>query len=228
MKQPFKLAVIALLFSFFAQAQGYDRGSSFNYSGVTAPGRIYRHQPAETEGSPYVLKVFMPAKVGDLSGNAFMRYNAFNDEFEFIDAKNDTLVLNKVEAFKDITFVGTNVKYELANYTNKNGEASSGYLVRLHEKNDYVLYKKQKVNHYEAKAAKSSYDAGSPAKFEAVDDLFFYKTKEREIGEFPSNRKGVLKLYPDKKEKLEAFFKQQNIDFKNESDLIKLIEFLSV
>ena len=170
----------------------------------------------------------MPAKVGDLPGNAFMRYNAYSDEFEFIDSKNDTLVLHKSEAFKDIIFMGSNTRYELVNYTSKGGEALSGYLIRLNERNDCVLYKKQKVNYYAAQEAKTSYDNGTPAKFEPVDDIFYFKRKDKEVVELPSSRKGLVKLYPEKKEKIEAFIKQNEIGFKKEDDYVKLADFLSL
>ena len=47
------------------------------------------------KGSRYIQPMFSQAKVENVEANANMRYNAYSDEFEFLNSKNDTLVLEE-------------------------------------------------------------------------------------------------------------------------------------
>ena len=96
-------------------------------------------------GSPYLFKIFASAKVSNVDFTVAMRYNVYKDEFEFINSKSDTLILNKMDLLNEITFVGTNTTYKLLNY-NKKGKEVTGYLIVSHSKNDYTLYKKNNIN----------------------------------------------------------------------------------
>lgn len=179
---------------------------------------------SKTAGSPYINKFFQSAKVDNVSQSAAMRYDAYQDEFEFIKGR-DTLVLNK-EKYNSITFMGSNTKYKLVDYTKK-GKKINGYLISLYEKGDYALFKKQNISYEPEKVATTSFDRSIPASFVKDSDTFFIKDKDRGISELPKNKKGLIKLYPDKKDQLEAFIKQNDTNFDNEADLKKLIEFLA-
>lgn len=185
-----------------------------------------KYEPSKTQGSPYLNKAFAPAMVSGVSNNTMMRYDAFNDEFEFVNATKDTLVLNKVEPYTNIIFTITNTKYQLLEYNFK-GKLTNGYLIWLYDKNSMKLYKKQAVNYYREKPAKSGFDKSQPAYFEKAGDTFYFKDGDKTISEFPSNKKGLIKLYPGKKEAIEAFLKQNDIDFEKQSDIIKIIDFLA-
>ena len=226
MKKQFKLVTIALLFTIFAFGQGWDRSSSNNI-GVRMPDKFYT-KDTELIGSPYINKVFMVARVGNIKGTALMRYNAYNDEMEFINDSNDTLVLLKNKTYENIVFAGRETKYLLVDYTNKDGQSVNGYLINLVDKNGYSLYKKQRMNYSPERPAKNTYEKTMSANFSLDKDVFYFKHNEDAIIEFPSNRKGLIKLYPEKKEAIETFIKENKISFGKEEDLIKLVNFLAV
>lgn len=225
MKKQLLLVAITLCYSLFGYSQN-DKVNTLDNMGITMAGRNYDIKSG-TQGSPYLNATFLHAKVGETVQNALMRYNAYRDQFEFIDSKRDTLALNKTEAFSNITFTGLNLNYQLVTYTEKSGLMNTGYLIRVHEKNGNVLYKRQKVNFYQAVIAKSSYDSNTPARYSPAKDTYFLKNKDNQVSELPTNKKGFLKLYPEKKTELEAFIKQNDIDVEKEQDLIRLIDFLS-
>jgi hypothetical protein len=179
------------------------------------------------EGSPYWDPNFAPAQVNDVAQRAMMRYEANADEFEFISATKDTLVLEKEARFNTIVFPLTNTKYKYVNYTNKKGEDVNGYLILLAEKNNFMLYKKQPINFIKEKFATSSYDSDQPAKFERGSEVFYFKDNDKPILEFPDSKKKLIKLFPEKKTELEAFFKDHKTDFKVEGDLIELANFMA-
>lgn len=209
----------------FSQRQGTI--TKLEDSGIRLSETRYRAAVKTTSGTPYINKAFFHAKVGDIISNALMRYNAANDEFEFINSTNDTLVLNKTAAFSNITFTYPKLDYFLVNYAEKNGRMNMGYLIKLYDKNNILLYKRQKIAYYEATSAKSSYDTPTSAKYVLNKDTFFMKNNESEVTEVPTSRKGFLKLFPEKKTEIEAFVKQNNTDFEKEQDLIRLVDFLA-
>lgn len=221
------LITATVLFSLLGFSQRQGTITKLEDSGIRLSETRYRAAFKSTLGSPYINKAFFHAKVGDIISNALMRYNAANDEFEFINSTNDTLVLTKTASFNHISFTYPKVDYHLVNFADKNGRMNMGYLVKLSEKNDITLYKRQRVNYYEATPAKSSYDTPSPAKYVPSKDTFFIKIKEAEITELPTNKKGILKMFPEKKTEIEAFLKQNSIDFEKEQDVVKFANFLT-
>lgn len=178
-------------------------------------------------GSPYTQKMFAQAKVGSIDQKTFMRYNVFNDEFEFISNQKDTLILDKIEDFGTIVFPETNKKFQLVTYTNSKNKLFYGYLQNLKENNGFAIFKKENIQFVEGKIAKTSMEVNMPAKFVKNGDTFFLKNKEKGTSEFPENKKGLLKLFPDKKEAIESFLKENKIDFDSESDLMKIIDFIA-
>lgn len=178
-------------------------------------------------GSPYTQKMFAQAKVGTLEQKNFMRYNVFNDEFEFISSQKDTLILDKIEDFGTIIFPETNKKFQLIAYTNSKNKLFYGYLINLKETNGFTLFKKENIIFTEEKIAKTSLEVNMPAKFVKSGDTFFLKNKDKGTSEFPENKKGLLKLFPDKKEAIELFLKENKTDFDSETDLMKIIDFIA-
>jgi hypothetical protein len=204
-------------------AQNYDHTNSAKVSGsvFTNPKR----QKDAPVGSPYIQQSFAMAKVPNIDVEAYMRYNAYNDEFEFITPKNDTLVLDKVDDFSHIDFVGLKKKYRLLAYTNS-GKLKYGYLIAQYEKGDFVLLRKENIGYINAKIAKTSYERDMPARYDKKGDSYFLQSKNG-ISGFPDSKKELTKLFPDKKQAIEDFLKSNKIDFDSESDLIKMVDFLA-
>jgi len=180
-----------------------------------------------TVGTPYITKAFQPALVSGVSQNAMMRYDAYNDQFEFINSSRDTLVLNRLEQYNKVTFTISNTVYKLMDYTKK-GEKVNGYLISLFEKNGYGLFKKQNVRFTKEREANNSYDKSLPARYDKQNDTYFFKNGDKGISEMPDSKKGFFKLFPEKKAELESFFKQNDIDLDKEADMIKVLDLLAV
>lgn len=189
-------------------------------------GKYNSNLKTKIVGSPYTQKMFAQAKVGTVEQKNFMRYNVFNDEFEFISNQKDTLILDKIEDFGTIVFPETNKKFQLVTYTNSKNKLFYGYLQNLKENNGFAIFKKENIQFVEGKIAKTSMEVNMPAKYVKMDDTFFLKNKDKGTSEFPDNKKGLLKLFPDKKEAIETFLKENKIDFDSENDLMKIIDFI--
>ncbi|HMI08246.1 MAG TPA: hypothetical protein VK528_11910 [Flavobacterium sp.] len=217
-------AAIALMLSLPAFSQN-DNSTSAKVSGTTFINPI--RSKDKIQGSPYLQHMFSSAMVEKLKSKAYMRYNTFNDEFEFINTKGDTLILDKIEDYSSIIFTEGNKKYLLTAYTNTKNKLYYGYLINLYEKNGYGLFQKENINFYEGKKARTTLEKDMPSRYSKTDDTYFFKNKELGISEFPDGKKDLIKLFPDKKAAIEAFVKENKIDFDQQADMIKIIDFLA-
>jgi hypothetical protein len=203
--------------------------ASFSFGQIPVlPGKIFKTpEKIKILGSPYNEKMFSQAKVGILDQKIYMRYNIYEDNFEFISAKNDTLVLDKTEDFGNIIFTNTTRKYKLITYTNGNNKLFYGYLLELYSKNEVILYRKDNITFTDEKLAKTTLEQNKPAKYAVSSPSYFIKFKEKSATEFPDSKKEIIKMVPDKKEAIDSFFKENKINFDDENDLSKIIDLLA-
>ncbi len=156
-----------------------------------------------------------------------MRYNAYSDSFEFISFQNDTLEMDRSDTFRTITFTNPVKKYAYLDYLSKTKGRVKGYLVELYSKGDFVLYKKESITFYPGKKAKTSLENDIQATYLPVTSTYFFKTKSGMIINFPDSKKQLIRLFPESKDAINGFVKENNIDFEIESDLYKIIDFLA-
>jgi len=64
-----------------------------------------------------------------------------------------------------------------------------------------------------------------PPRFSKENDQYYLKDTNGYITDFPESKKQLSKLFPDKKEAIEKFVKENKIDF--ETDRTKIIDFLA-
>ncbi len=223
---------IITFFIYFVSIFGFSQedrsgGKSYKYQPSLGNG-VFREveKDRKVEGSPYFNANFSVIKVENFEQNYKMRYNVFKDEFEFISIKNDTLILDKIEDFKNLNFVSTNTNYKLVNYLNQDEKFYYGYLIDIYQKNNFGIFKKENITLTEEKIAKTTLEQNMPAKYYKSSDTYFLKSKEK-ISEFPSTKKRLTKLFLDKKDIIETFLKENKIDFDKDSDKIKIINFLA-
>jgi len=222
-----KIVFLTLLISAIASAQNI--GNAKDQTSVHMAGGSYRNPYTiknKPKGSPYFQEAFAAANVANAPGMVFMRYNIFSDEFEFIASKGDTLVLDKIEDFSNITFPGLGKKYKLTSYTDHKNKLAYGYLIEVFRKGDLALYKKENINFVEEKPAKTSLEVTMPARFSKGEDTFYLQNKNL-VTEFPDGKKALVKLFPEKKADIENFLKENKTSFDSEADLIKIIDFLA-
>src|SRR6187200_2188516 len=103
-----------LLFVLFISMSSFAQSLEKEVQHPDIAGKLFHNPKATKEkiiGSPYYQQIFAKAKVVNIKVDAYMRYNIYADEFEFITPKNDTLILDKIEDFGTIHFTGLNRKY---------------------------------------------------------------------------------------------------------------------
>lgn len=219
--------LIILLTGFISTAQNNEPGGKqINPYNLTIQG-LDQFMAEKPKGSPYLQAKFAQAKINNLENKFNVRYNAYSDEFEFLNSKNDTLLLDKVDDFSTITFMGSNKKYHLVTYSNNIQKPHKGYLIELYQKNNLTLYKREWISFYAAKKAKTSLEKDMPARFNKEKDSYYLKDTNGNITDFPESKKQLTRLFPDKKEAIETFVKDNKIDFDADPDKVKIINFLA-
>lgn len=222
MKKTFKFLLV-LLSSFYSIAQGSIYLNEYIdpiNSGLFFLNNFDKNK--KIEGSPYIKENFLMGNIGASNQNLLFRYNAQEDVME-IKFKGDSIfVLPKNEKISVINF--DNKKYVLTKYRNSKGVNTNGYLIQLY-KNKFELFKGEKIVIREARPAVSNYDVDRPAKFEKVNDEYYWRVSES-IEPIPLNKKKIIEVFPLQKDKLNAYFKQNKVSFTNDKDLINLLVFI--
>lgn len=183
------------------------------------------------EGTKYVSETFSEATISSSSKIYLVRYDAYNEMFEFVDpnmTKRDTFLVNKTEQNKVINLLSSKKKYSLENFMNKDWSVHSTYFIEVKATESIILYKREKVNFTPEKPAENSMKRGFPAKYTRAEDSYFIKKAGDEyLLQFPESKKELIKMFPDKKEKIETYFKNNKNSFKTEADYISIIDLLT-
>lgn len=193
-------------------------------SQVLTPKKIYKYP------------VFLPGKIlfrdGTIAADK-LNYNFLNGEIEFV--KKDTLAIAKEQMFniKMVTIDKDTFFYDKG-YLQQVMQAPSGKLLK---KQMLGVTKREKIGGYNQPSATSAIE--SYGSFTDNYGTFTpgLKIKENITLAMRSNyyfgdkfnvfllatKKNILKLYPNRKDRINQYLKQHNINFKNEKDLKKLL-----
>ncbi len=196
---------------------------SGSYSYITISPSTLDDSSNRIEGSPYIDNTFYSSTFTCISeATPPIRYNTYKEEMEFmVDGK--LYYLNKNENC-ELTINNNTYKY-FVNYDNMNND---GYLVILTKSKDskYILYKKEKVKFVPAYTPGSTYAQEKPAKYVVDKSKYFIKIQDS-LTAFPEKKSELLKLFPNSKDSLELFLKDNKIKFNEDASLLLLINFIN-
>lgn len=180
-------------------------------------------------GSPYTSEQFNVATISSVGTPVLVRYNAEADEIEVENKESEKkyFTLPKDNQYNAIIFKNGTYKFKLLNYKDVKGAEVNGYLIEKFSKNDVTLFKKEKINYVKGKEAENSYTMSSPAKLVRAKDEFYIQLKNKDIVEFPKNKKKFIALFEAKKEAINTYLKENDISFGEEADMAKVTEFIS-
>jgi len=172
------------------------------------------------EGSPYVTESYIPAHVNDQDKVYKVRYNAERDHFEVKLSETRTIVLDNLKQPYTIKLVGLDKVYETVKFEN----GDTGYAIPVWKGNDgNALYRREMVTYEPPRDAVNGYQSDEPAKFTREKDTYFFtSTAGENLKEVPSRRGKLYDLFPKKDAK--AYIKKNDLDIKEEGDLIKIFK----
>jgi hypothetical protein len=212
---------ILMLGSVFTHAQSKFAADNF----VTRMGsnlRLQGPKQYEAEGSPYLLDDFILSAIYANSNKAsgiLVRYNVFEDYMEF--KHQGSLYMLMPDKSVEKVVVGE-VKFVVEEYSYK-GKLKMGYLQML-DSGKVILFSRKEVNLIPAKEATPMQYNPTPAKFERLQDVLYYKIGKG-ITLKVENIKKIIANLPDHTDEMSAFVKENQISTRNEEEVIKLFKF---
>jgi len=219
-------SILLISFSYAFAQNGMVLSRADFGEGTTFSGRINSEKAGrsltydEVVGSPYANVNFSLAKIAENYEKIPVRYNSYTDQIEF-QKDGSVMILPKDSKFSRIDI--TSPKQTLVNL--ETNDELSGYFYEI-VNGKVALYKKVKTKFIDAVPASNSYSSDKPALFKVSDPVFYIKTDNGFIKK-PRNHKEIIAQFPDKKDALSTFIKENKVKFDKEDDLKKLVTFLN-
>ena len=92
----------------------------------------------------------------------------------------------------------------------------------------YDLYERTLVKFTEGQPAQNSFVAAIPSRFSKFTEYYFQKKGVNKINQIPQRNGKMLKLFEGStKQDLKEYLKANDLNIKNEPDLIKVFEYLN-
>jgi len=177
----------------------------------------------EIEGSPYLNETFAEGTVYTIQNDKYtgipLRYNAYNDEIEFRNEKDEILALYPPESIDKVE-IG-NLKMEYIPYIFAKN-TRNGYF-ELIAKGNASLFVKHEIVFKDAEEP-GAYKEAAPARFVKNPDAYYIQINN-EPAEVVSNKKSLLEILSDQYDEIDTFFKKNKIKTNNIDDLTKLVKY---
>ena len=182
----------------------------------------------DIKGSIYINDAFEPGSIlfkGEEDRKMYMRYNAFNDEFEI---KNSNLKEDKTLALLKSQNISCELNGHLYSYMvllDKKGERGQAYLKEIASLGRYRLFAQHKKLFKEGKPAKTSHSVAFPHRF--VDETNYYLALDGAVPVYvPTKKKDFLALFSaGHQPQVKKFIKEKSIDLKTKMGLINVVTF---
>jgi hypothetical protein len=199
-------------------------------SEVATPERIY-HYPNFIAG-----KIFFR---NNTVSDARLNYNYLNGEIEFISPNNDTLAISKKQMLDiERVVIDTSTFFYNDGYLELVAQSAVG---RLLKKEMYVVFKREKIGGYDQPSSTSAIESYSSFKESYGTRQFDLKVRENItlvlrtnyfFGDqyhavLPANKKNLYKVFRSKKDLIDSYLANNDVDFRKPGDLKKLFAFLS-
>ncbi|MGH1386520.1 hypothetical protein [Kordia sp.] len=157
------------------------------------------------------------------------RYNAFLDEME-IQGENTSGWINKNKYRSKIIFAEDNVAYKILDADDSDAKKALGYYEVLLE-NDYVSLYKKKAKKLAVGMEQSHYMTPPPKITTEFQDLkadyYVEFHNNGNVKKLSRTRRGVSRLFEDKKNIVKAYIKENKLKVTNDQDLITIITYVN-
>lgn len=197
---------------------------------VATPERIY-HYPNFKIG-----KIFFR---NNTTTDARLNYNYLNGEIEFISPDNDTLAISKEQMLNiGKVIIDTSTFFYNKGYLELVAQNSIGKLLKREK---FDVLKREKIGGYGQASSTSAIESYSTFKENYGTRQFNLKVRENItlvlktnyfFGDqyhlvLPATRKNIYKVYRSKKDLIDSYLKENEVDFKKPGDLKKIFAFLA-
>ncbi len=212
--------VVYFLFISGAVAQVAGFGKS---TGVTTDAQLgISYVEVDVQGSPYINELYKKGTTvvyGKKSREALMRYNAHTNEIEIIDENGRA---RSILRQRNIVANFGGKSYEVVEYI-ENGELKLGYFNPLNDGRAQLLWRPKKI-FVQAENPDNGYDTFSPPTFKDVS-RYYIRKKGKPAETIRLSKRSILKYLDDETKTLKEYIRINNLNLKEEKDVITLVEF---
>ncbi|OYU82219.1 MAG: hypothetical protein CFE23_00415 [Flavobacterium sp. BFFFF1] len=230
MKKLLILATISVMSVTVVSAQSNMRLTSklntTNGGSADLAEKIGKKESQSATGSPYTLPSFVLASISNVKEMILVKYNAYTDEMEVDNGDGKIFILPKEQDFNTIT-LKTGTVYKYLQYNNSENESVKGYMVETTTVNGVTLLKKERVTLIPEKQPMNGYGSYAPPRYDKQSEEYYLLLKNNKVVSFPKNKKKLQELFPEQKEKIDTYLKQNDLSFKKENDMVRLTQFVA-
>lgn len=166
----------------------------------------------------YLTKDYKPAYVDDFKVRAFLRYNIYEDQMEFV--KDENVYYLKKEEGRIVRFADK-TKYMVY------GLDGDPQFFLVHQEGKNLLLAKQIVKYVEAREPNSGYDRGTPPDYKRRRDELYIAFNGKDITLVPRKKKAFYALFGDNSDAVKSFMKKNKLGYKSVDDLKKVVEYIN-
>ncbi len=186
---------------------------------------------AEFQGSPYISNTFLPTTMfynDENLGTIFYRYNALNEEIEIKKTNSEEETAKSLSRDKEVSILSNGKKLSFKTFVTSKNKTLNGYLTTLMDGKTFKLFKRTHVKFTEGKPAANSFVKAVPSRFSQFTEYYYQKEGVNRMDEITLKNSKLIKLVDDsKKEGLKSYLKENDLNIKDEADLIRAFEFLN-
>ena len=154
-----------------------------------------------------------------------MRYNAYKDEVDIINnGKNMTIYKNP--EYSTINIIDSDEILYLLEYS-YNGKKVIGYLFEVKKLETATLLMRISKTYDKGKYAQDSFDREKENTYYDLPDIFYFQKKDGQILQLPKTKDELIKMFPEKKDKIETEVKDKKLNPKNMKMFPQLFRALS-
>ncbi|WP_143469367.1 hypothetical protein [Leeuwenhoekiella nanhaiensis] len=185
----------------------------------------------EFSGSPYATNEFKPTAIyyeAEKVGEVYYRYNAHNEEIEIKQTLLPEEEFSALSKDKSVYIIADTYKLSFKTFTDKSNNTLNGYLYTLLEGEKYDLFKRINVKFTPGQKAENTFVKAKPNRFSQFTEYYIQEKGVNRIDEIPLRNKKFTRMLSKKdREKVDTYLKNQDLNIKNEEDLIQAIEMLN-
>jgi hypothetical protein len=225
--------LLLLLFTVsFISVSGQD-GSSFEgiFNSVAVldlspVGKQFKDDAAYTEEEKkkillkqYLTPAYNPALIDDFTTTAYLRYNLYNDQMEFV--KNENIYYLKKEKGRRVRFTTMNTVYKVYELY---GDLEF-FMVQVEGKNSLLV--KQEARFIEPRKANSTYAQDKKADFKRRKDVYYLALENGRMVKLSTKKKNFPSAFKGKEKKIKEFMKKNKLNPKKLKDMETVVTYFN-
>lgn len=176
----------------------------------------------DVEGSPYLFEdwhtgIVRAVKNDKVFDNLKMRYDAYKDEVEY---ENDGKLYRLGAEIMDFTLPTGDALYEFRRGFPAIGDQTANSFYRILSDGTTKVLKRYEMKMREEKA----YNSATVTKRFTLDEQLYVLKDDTMYPVKTNDRKGIMKLVDDEKNLMNYVIKEEQLNFRTEDDIVKLLE----